>query len=113
MCPHGTFAAADCLSDLGDGYFLIVSKEKRRPLLGADCLQGITYTFLDKCTIHLPISRALLRRRRLWMNPAAADMVPVPEAFAVVVYRRVGRHSIQPGDKRLITTKPIKFAEHF
>jgi hypothetical protein len=112
MCPHGTFAAAHCLSDLGDRHILIVSKDKRRPLFSADCLQSIAYTLLDKCAIGLAISAALSRRRRLCTNSTAADTVPAPDQLAVVIYRRVGRDSIQPGNKRLLTAKPTKLAKH-
>jgi hypothetical protein len=113
MCPYGTFTATERLGDFADRHFLIISQDKRRPLVHADRFQSVSNTFLDMCTIQLPISPVFIRRRRGRMNPAAADIVPVPGQFAVVIYRRIGGDSIQPGGKRPVAAKPIELAEHF
>jgi hypothetical protein len=47
------------------------------------------------------------------MNLTTFTMLPVPDPFAVVIYRRIGRDGIQPGDKRPVATEPTKFPEHF
>ena len=46
------------------------------------------------------------------MNLDTIDQLSVPDAFAIVIYRRIGRDSVQPSGERPVLAEPTQLPEH-